>query len=150
MYLFLRFSLIFNLLTFDLYATSLSDNKNELSDQNLSKPFTNISNAELTTHLYDLSLKLTDELEKTFQTLLKKHNSDQVFQSKIISSQTHWKKYMEAELEMIFPHMDESKYNWSGAGQCYYKYKNILIKDRIVWLNNFEKRLEIDGCISWN
>ena len=148
MNLFLRLSFIFSLVAFNLYANSTTNQKDFITDHNLSKDVENMSNAELTTHLYNLYLKLSDELEKTFQLLLKKHQRDHIFQSKIEASQKQWEKYMEAELEMIFPHMDDDKYNWSGAGQCYYKYKNILIKDRILWLKNFEKNLQIDGCSS--
>lgn len=148
MNLFLKLLLISCLLIISLNATSLSNKMDSISDQNLSKHVENMSNAELTTYLYNQNLKLSDELEKTFQLLLKKHQTDQIFQSKIEASQKQWEKYMEAELEMIFPHMDDDRYNWSGAGQCYYKYKNILIKDRILWLKNFEKKLKMDGCSS--
>ena len=144
---FLKLLLTSCLLTLNLNATTFSNKKDGIiTDQNLSIDFENMSNAELTTHLYNQYLKLSDELKKTFQTLLKKHNTDKIFQSKIEASQKQWEKYMETELEMIFPHMDDNRYNWSGAGQCYYKYKNILIKDRIVWLKNFVKKLKIDGC----
>lgn len=148
MHLFLRHTFLFLWLTFGLYATSLSNQEENITDINLSKDLDNMSNAELTTYLYEISLKLSDELEKTFQTLFKKHHADQVFQSKIKASQIQWEKYMKAELEMIFPHMDDDRYHWSGAGQCYYKYKNLLIQNRIDWLKTFEKSLQLDGCSS--
>ena len=113
---------------------------------NTTKP---ISNAEFTASIIKESEVLEKQLKKAYQDFLDKHQKDKLFYSKIISSQKMWIKHREAELEMAFPHVNDSNYSWSGLSACYTQYKNNLTKQRIQLLKTLDKTLDKTGCTSY-
>ena len=106
----------------------------------------NISNAKYTNCITKKSDELTKALHLEYKLLLEKYHDDKIFQTKIIEAERSWFQYLDSELAIAFPHVNDADDYGTGLTRCYYEYKNVLLEYQINTLKNFDKRTQQNNC----
>ena len=106
-------------------------------------------NATYSNCIMDYSIVLEPRLNRSYKLFLE-NQEDKVYKKKIEKSQSVWKEYRKAQLDMAFPHSGNAKYFWTGFNACYHAYSNKLTLERIEEINGWEKWLDDSACKSYD
>ncbi|MFY7697876.1 MAG: lysozyme inhibitor LprI family protein [Legionella sp.] len=91
------------------------------------------------------------ELNKIYQQIQKKYQQDQVFIDKLKRAQRAWLAFRDAQLEMLYPHKEDSSYYGSSLDMCTKIELTSLTVERIKtlkrWLAAHEDNDSCSGSI---
>lgn len=95
----------------------------------------------------DASKAADAELNRVYQAVQKKYHDDPVFIQKMKIAQRVWIKFRDAQIDMLYPHRDETNYYGSIFASCYHAELARLTNERVKTLKQWlDGQPEGDGC----
>jgi uncharacterized protein YecT (DUF1311 family) len=87
------------------------------------------------------------ELNRVYQAIQKKYHDDPVFIQKLKIAQRAWIQFRDAQINMLYPHSNETNYYGSIFPLCYQTELTRLTNERIKTLQRWlDGQGEGDGC----
>jgi len=82
------------------------------------------------------------ELNRVYQAIQSKHQDDPVFLQKLKLAQRAWINFRDAQIDMIYPHRDDSSYYGSSLPMCVQGQLTTLTTERTKTLNTWLQGVE--------